>query len=278
MKPLVDALAQPDADLLEKWRMETENLKKQISVVDSPSLLDVKRVAGLDLSFVENDASSACACLIVLSFPDCEKVLHEEKRMVTLTQPYLPGFLGFRESDFLVNLLEDLRAAKPELFPQVVLVDGNGVFHQQGAVKEGIVCILTSAKNRLRFGLSRGGSSASSVDWCGKNIFASGRIGFWRDSRSIPGKVSNSKVVDTSARRFRNGLGSCSCNCRKFEKAIVRVDWSRNFSRDVFEDCVCGIQVQTARTNKTSRPTKQTVHSWAEKMKLQTNLFIHSTC
>lgn len=52
--------------------------------------------------------------------------------MVQLTQPYIPGFLAFREVDHLLALLERLRASRPELVPDVIFVDGNGVLHPRG--------------------------------------------------------------------------------------------------------------------------------------------------
>ena len=49
--------------------------------------------------------------------------------MVKMTSPYVPGFLAFREAGFLVEKLERVRHEKPEIMPQAVLVDGNGILH-----------------------------------------------------------------------------------------------------------------------------------------------------
>lgn len=59
--------------------------------------------------------------------------------MVTLKEPYVPGFLAFREVEFLVSLLQTLRASQPELFPECVMVDGNGELHPRGF---GLACHL----------------------------------------------------------------------------------------------------------------------------------------
>lgn len=53
-------------------------------------------------------------------------------RMVRLTAPYIPGFLAFRECEFLVALLDELRGSRPDLVPQLLFVDGNGVLHPRG--------------------------------------------------------------------------------------------------------------------------------------------------
>ena len=56
-----------------------------------------------------------------------------------LDQPYVPGFLAFREIPSLLPLFEKLKAKKPELWPDVILVDGNGIIHQN---RFGLACHL----------------------------------------------------------------------------------------------------------------------------------------
>jgi deoxyinosine 3'endonuclease (endonuclease V) len=52
--------------------------------------------------------------------------------MVQLKLPYIPGFLAFREVEFLVELLDELKSLQPELMPQLIFVDGNGYLHPRG--------------------------------------------------------------------------------------------------------------------------------------------------
>jgi len=59
--------------------------------------------------------------------------------MVHLTSPYVPEYLAFREVGFLVDAISRLQRHKPELLPQVILVDGNGMLHPRGF---GIACHL----------------------------------------------------------------------------------------------------------------------------------------
>lgn len=128
-------MEQPHSELVDKWRVIAEEIAAAV-VVDG-SLEAVQLVGGVDISFVKGDDFTACAALIVTDFPSCSRVLYEELRMVRLTQPYVPGFLAFREADFLVELLETLRQKQPQLFPDVVLVDGQGIFHPQAC---GLAC------------------------------------------------------------------------------------------------------------------------------------------
>ncbi|XP_064439696.1 endonuclease V isoform X3 [Mirounga angustirostris] len=59
--------------------------------------------------------------------------------MVSLTAPYVSGFLAFREVPFLVDAVRRLQEKEPRLVPQVLLVDGNGVLHHRGF---GVACHL----------------------------------------------------------------------------------------------------------------------------------------
>ncbi|XP_042198244.1 endonuclease V isoform X2 [Callorhinchus milii] len=98
----------------------------------------LERVGGVDLSFIKGDEVNACAALVVLSYPDLE-VVYEELQMVCLNAPYIPGFLAFRETPFLVEAVQRLQQKEPSLVPQVILVDGNGSLHQR---EFGVACHL----------------------------------------------------------------------------------------------------------------------------------------
>lgn len=39
--------------------------------------------------------------------------------MVEMTEPYIPGFLAFREVGFLMDCLEEIKREKTEILPQV---------------------------------------------------------------------------------------------------------------------------------------------------------------
>uniref|UniRef100_A0A3B5QTU7 Endonuclease V n=1 Tax=Xiphophorus maculatus TaxID=8083 RepID=A0A3B5QTU7_XIPMA len=76
--------------------------------------------------------------------------------MVTLTAPYVSGFLAFRETPFLLEALQRLKISQPTLMPQVVFVDGNGLFHYREfglachlGVLSGLPCVGV-AKNLLQ--------------------------------------------------------------------------------------------------------------------------------
>lgn len=95
-------------------------------------------VGGVDISFVQGSATDACAALVVCALPSLE-VVYARCELVALRAPYMPGFLAFREAPFLLELIAALRSKRPELLPDVLLVDGNGILHPN---RFGLACHL----------------------------------------------------------------------------------------------------------------------------------------
>jgi len=52
--------------------------------------------------------------------------------MVKLKNPYIPGFLAYREVPAYISLLDDVKRDYPHLIPQVIMIDGNGILHYRG--------------------------------------------------------------------------------------------------------------------------------------------------
>lgn len=118
----------PDEELKDKWFLQVEDMKRFWSLRDQ--FEEIHFVAGVDISFVKGDMTNACAGIVVLSYPSLKPV-YEKFVPIKLTVPYIPGFLAFREVGFLMELLDSLKQDKPEYYPQLVFVDGNGTHHPQ---------------------------------------------------------------------------------------------------------------------------------------------------
>ncbi|XP_016136712.1 endonuclease V isoform X2 [Sinocyclocheilus grahami] len=137
-------MAAPEAELVLKWEREQSRLRESVKEEDtedwqrSPDFSGLEKVGGVDLSFIKGDDINACAHLVVLTYPHM-KVLYEDCKMVTLNAPYVAGFLGFREAPPLLQALEKLKNVQPNLMPQVLFVDGNGLFHYR---EFGLACHL----------------------------------------------------------------------------------------------------------------------------------------
>ena len=131
-----------EMDLIEKkniWEGEQDKLKTQLILEDKIDYNKCKRVAGVDISFVKGDDETACAGIVILSYPSLE-VQYQEFKMVKMKLPYIPGFLAFREVDFLKELFDNVPL---ETKPDIVLVDGNGLLHPKGfglACHLGVLC------------------------------------------------------------------------------------------------------------------------------------------
>ncbi|CAN0446783.1 unnamed protein product, partial [Discosporangium mesarthrocarpum] len=72
----------------------------------------LRLVGGVDISFVKGSNENACAALVVLSFPTLD-VVYQAFESVTMDQPYISGFLAFREVVHLERLVKRLREERP---------------------------------------------------------------------------------------------------------------------------------------------------------------------
>lgn len=91
-------------------------------VIRNDLLGPVRWVAGADVGF-DLQRSRTCAAIAVLQFPELE--LHETVVAYrSITFPYIPGLLSFREIPALLDAL-----AKLQRQPDLLLCDGQGIAH-----------------------------------------------------------------------------------------------------------------------------------------------------
>jgi hypothetical protein len=108
-----DDIADVKAQYTARWSAEQSALRDQLIESDrftwtirgaddprSQGKQELQYIGGVDISFVGDDDKRACAALMVLNYPKLE-VVYEDYEMVELTQPYIAGFLAFRE---VINL------------------------------------------------------------------------------------------------------------------------------------------------------------------------------
>lgn len=130
----------------EQWIQEQEFLKKRLVLKDDfswkihPVVASngksggeniLRYIGGVDLSFSKDDSSIACGVLVVVEL-DTLCVVYEDFDIVHLTMPYVPGFLAFRECPVLLGLLEKMKHGFHPFYPQLLMVDGNGILHPRG--------------------------------------------------------------------------------------------------------------------------------------------------
>lgn len=71
--------------------------------------------------------------LSILKFPELT-LEYQTYDIVEMTEEYIPFYLAFREVKHLVKLFERCKEERGDRFPQVVFVDGGGVWHPKGMV------------------------------------------------------------------------------------------------------------------------------------------------
>ena len=157
-----------DPEILEKWRKEQDILKEKLIKTDvynwdindyndndeTKPKMELKYIGGMDISASKKDPNIAVSALVV-----CDrnlKIVYEDYKLVKMEEPYIPGFLAFREVNHLVDLINDLKKNAPQFLPQVILCDGNGILHVKGF---GIASHLGVLENIVTIG-------------CSKNVFS----------------------------------------------------------------------------------------------------------
>lgn len=128
---------QVDESVRTEWENEQNRLKALLEESDrfdwrldlaDPANTTLERVAALDISYSKHDQKKTVAALIIFAYPSM-KVIYEDFEKEMADYPYIPGFLAFKEIPIYTTLFDRLRRNAPELYPQLMLVDGNGILH-----------------------------------------------------------------------------------------------------------------------------------------------------
>ena len=99
--------------------------------VSHSSLAPLHLIGAADVSFFKQDENRGIACIIVMEYPTY-KLLYQDVQEFSLDIPYISGYLAFREKDIVISMFRHLQTVHPHLYPQVLLVDGNGILHPRG--------------------------------------------------------------------------------------------------------------------------------------------------
>ena len=101
-------LNQKEPEVLNQWRKEQDELKKKLIQADDPVLKDIKYIGGVDISFDKSDSKIGISALVICDSKSL-KIVYEDYKLVTIDEPYVPGFLAFREVNHLVKLIDELK-------------------------------------------------------------------------------------------------------------------------------------------------------------------------
>ena len=83
---------------------------------------DLHFVAGVDIS-VNRWAKTGTAAVVVQNFPGLE-IIEVRTKTDSITFPYVPGLLSFREAPLILSACEELTVE-----PDILMVDGQGIAH-----------------------------------------------------------------------------------------------------------------------------------------------------
>ncbi|KAK1418975.1 hypothetical protein QVD17_28129 [Tagetes erecta] len=111
----------------------------------------LKYIGGVDISFLKDDPSAACGTLVVLDFATLD-VVYEDSLIVSIDVPYVPGFLAFREAPIFLELLKKMQDCCHPFYPQLLMIDGNGILHPRGF---GSACHLGVLANLPTIGIGK---------------------------------------------------------------------------------------------------------------------------
>jgi deoxyinosine 3'endonuclease (endonuclease V) len=106
---------------------------------------------GVDVSFPSDERQPSVAVYVIIDKRTMQ-VVYEAHEYFELDIPYIPTYLAFREIQPLEALVNQQIETRPELTPQAILVDGNGILHPRHA---GIACFLGTRLNIPTIGIGK---------------------------------------------------------------------------------------------------------------------------
>jgi deoxyribonuclease V len=119
--------------------------KLRDEVIREDRVGSIKRVAGADVSYRRKD-KVARAAVAVFSYPALEPLSHSFAKR-TITFPYIPGLLSFREIPALFQAFSGL-----DIQPDLLICDGHGYAHPR---RFGLACHLGLISNLPTIGVAK---------------------------------------------------------------------------------------------------------------------------
>jgi deoxyinosine 3'endonuclease (endonuclease V) len=118
---------------MDKWDKIQEQLSKKINIPKisniKDSLISKPYVMGLDISF-KKDSDIAVVTAVIMCFDSLE-IVTEHSQVIKMSQPYIAGYLAFRELDGYILVFQNIIAKNISLLDKIafIMIDGNGILH-----------------------------------------------------------------------------------------------------------------------------------------------------
>jgi len=163
--------------------------------------------------------------------------------------PYVPGFLAFQEAPFRIELLEKLKISKPDMYPQCLMLDGNGIFHKRRcgiASHLGVLCDLPAigiAKTLYSaFGVENNAQHRSKI----KEKLLRGGDYF----ELHPMHPETDDYIEAASNIDTNLLALCYLSFhRQLTKSCLHIDRTQNWLANGTVGCRLGNKTSSARAN-----------------------------
>lgn len=101
-----------------------KKLAENITLKNKFCINDIKTCAGVDLAYWMKDEEEYATCCIVVIDYKAKEVLEKVYSYGKINEPYIPGYLAFRELPLIIEAIEKL-----EIEPDIFVFDGNGYLH-----------------------------------------------------------------------------------------------------------------------------------------------------
>ncbi|MFC1697399.1 endonuclease V [Nanoarchaeota archaeon] len=101
-------------------KIKQEQIKYAKKLIIKDDFEEIKLIAGIDQAYHKNKIISA---IVVLEFPSM-KIIEKKYSITDSKMPYIPGFMGYRESAVVIDAFNKL-----ENQPDLLMFDANGILH-----------------------------------------------------------------------------------------------------------------------------------------------------
>lgn len=185
---------------VEKAFYAQQKMSKLVSF-KTPSGLDVKRVAGVDVGYRDGGRRGMVASAVIDL--DDMRILETVRLEVNVKVPYIPGLLGFREAPLMVKALGSLKSDF-----DAALIDGHGVAHPR---RFGLACHVGVLLDKPSVGVAKSPlhgevHEGEMLDECGARIGHVADLGNRKVYVSVGHKISLDDAVQVVHRCVVDGV------------------------------------------------------------------------
>uniref|UniRef100_A0AC35UCS2 Alpha-1,3-glucosyltransferase n=1 Tax=Rhabditophanes sp. KR3021 TaxID=114890 RepID=A0AC35UCS2_9BILA len=130
-----------------------DKYKNEVAQLELTDLFQVKIIAGFDVAYNDKDTQTQIS-VAGISFYEFKtnKLLYYYEKVFPHFTPYIPSYFAVKECEVIVSLFNEVMTKCPHLKPDVLLIDGNGMFHKR---QFGIASLIGRELNIPSIGIAK---------------------------------------------------------------------------------------------------------------------------